>query len=108
MSPRTRLDDVHNAPLSAAAEKEGGRKGGQVDLQFLPHNNKVLSQHSIIRSDMHSQTFTQKLYAHHNHTIKCKHLHSDLSTCIKDFNTDQPIRPPIQNELHTLSQPGVP
>lgn len=30
LSPRTRLDDVHNAPLSAAAEKRGWRKGGGV------------------------------------------------------------------------------
>lgn len=59
LSPRTKLDDVHNAPLSAAAEKEGGRKGGGgVYLQFLPHNNKVLSQHSITCSDMHAQTYT--------------------------------------------------
>lgn len=64
LSPRTRLDDVHNAPLSAAAEKEGGRKKGGVDLQFLPHNNKVLSQHSNAR------------------TCTLKHTHTIISTSL--------------------------
>lgn len=58
LSPRTRLDDVHNAPLLAAAGKEGEgrrrREEGGGDLQLLPHNNKVLSQHSIACSDMHA------------------------------------------------------